>query len=411
MKHPGLYPIALCLIFLSGTVCLPFSAQAMIQPLPVADTIEVYLFESLCAGQSIAGQQPEQDTILQLFCSGNSIHPDTLKTIEVDVLPLPDVQILGDTVLCQGEQSSLEAVGFFASYLWSTGETSPGILVEMPGQYSLNVTSSNGCLGQQSILVSSSLPSLNVEAGQPSCPDIQDGAIFINQFSGGIAPFEVSVNGGAFSTDTAFTNLAPGTYQLLWVDAAGCSDSLTTVLEEPSAFSLDIGPDVTLFPGDSLNMSPMLTGTATSWLWTPGHLFDCDTCATPSLLRPETATITLQAENASGCIATDSRELLYRDEFQLFVPNVFAPHNGNSNTTLRVFPGPGNWQLITFEVYNRWGGPLFQSTGPIQYPGFLEWDGRAKGELAAPGVYLWVAELALNNGQKQIRRGSITIIR
>lgn len=410
MKNPMRRPYFFLNAFIPLMI-LAAHAAAATNKHPPADTIELYLFEALCAGQEIYGLTPEQDTTLRLFCPGAAAAPDTMKTIEVDVLPLPDFQITGDSILCTGEPGELEVEGFFAAYEWSTGETGRSIQVSEPGPYSVTATSGNGCRGQRSVGVAASAPDIVLEIQDPSCPGIQDGAIRILQFFGGLAPYEISIDGGPYRPDTAFAGLLPGSYFLRWKDAAGCRDSTAATLAEPAGFSIELGPDTTLYPGDSLQLTAQVSGQAQSWQWSPPQLFDCDTCANPVVVRPENATITLLATNAKGCMATDSRRIFVEKSFRLFVPNAFAPYNGNANTSLRVFPGPGNWQLASFEVYNRWGSPRFRSKTPVQYPAYLEWDGRANGELVPPGLYVWVAELALPNGRKEIRSGSVSILR
>lgn len=380
-------------------------------PALAADTLELYFFETLCAGQLIAGLNPRQDTALQLFCPGNNGAPDTLKTIEVDIIPAPAFRILGDSILCPGDTARLEVEGFFTSYRWSTGEATRSITALAPGQYAVTVTSSNGCQGGQSLELQESAPEAMLDIEQPSCPGINDGIISAYRFFGGAAPYELSFNGGPFTRDTVFAGLSPGAYGLLWRDAGGCTDSIFITLEEPPPFNVEIGPDTTLWPGDSLHLSATVSGPVERWAWSPPHLFDCDSCAAPRLARLENTAISLLVQNAAGCTATDSKQLDYREELHLYVPNAFAPYNGRSNPTLRVFPGPGNWHVASFEVYNRWGGLWYRAEGPVRYPSFLEWDGRVKGELAPPGLCLWVAELALPNGTKRIRSGNISVIR
>jgi gliding motility-associated-like protein len=48
----------------------------------------------------------------------------------------------------------LKPVGNFKSYSWSTGATTPGIIILQPGKYLLSVTDSNNCTGIDSVLVS-----------------------------------------------------------------------------------------------------------------------------------------------------------------------------------------------------------------------------------------------------------------
>lgn len=71
---------------------------------------------------------------------------------EVIVYPIPEIEIEGNLILCEGESSVLTASAG-VSYLWSTGETSQFITVSSEGDYSVAVTDENGCVGQNSVFV------------------------------------------------------------------------------------------------------------------------------------------------------------------------------------------------------------------------------------------------------------------
>ena len=53
-------------------------------------------------------------------------------------------------------RSELDAQPGFVSYLWSTGETTRGIVVHIPGSYTVTVTDAYGCTGTAAIAVDSS---------------------------------------------------------------------------------------------------------------------------------------------------------------------------------------------------------------------------------------------------------------
>jgi hypothetical protein len=68
--------------------------------------------------------------------------------VVVHQLPRPTLQRIGDSVICQGD-SVIYRVRYPASrgYLWTTGSTADEIVVTQPGTYSVQVTDSNGCVG------------------------------------------------------------------------------------------------------------------------------------------------------------------------------------------------------------------------------------------------------------------------
>ncbi len=76
-----------------------------------------------------------------------------------------------------------------------------------------------------------------------SCPEQADGQIQISS-TGGLSPYEYSVNNSLFSTDSVYTSLTSGSYTLIVKDSLGCQKSDTVfVFPEPSL------PDTLWFTG------------------------------------------------------------------------------------------------------------------------------------------------------------------
>lgn len=72
---------------------------------------------------------------------------------EADCIGAPAViQSTGNTVLCVGQTVMLEATLPFTTYAWSTGATTPTIVVDQPGDYSLVAYDANNCIAQSNTL-------------------------------------------------------------------------------------------------------------------------------------------------------------------------------------------------------------------------------------------------------------------
>lgn len=59
----------------------------------------------------------------------------------------PEIQTPSSLTLCEGQGIPMLVKGFYGSYLWSTGETSRGIVARQPGQYWVRVQLNGGCSG------------------------------------------------------------------------------------------------------------------------------------------------------------------------------------------------------------------------------------------------------------------------
>ncbi|MFN3951172.1 MAG: gliding motility-associated C-terminal domain-containing protein [Thermaurantimonas sp.] len=124
------------------------------------DTIEVYptynqtLTGSICTGQTITlpdGQQVDQPgtyTVLLISTDGC----DSTLIFIITGLPPTGKLLPNDTNLCEGQTLVLNP-GFFQSYQWNTGETTPTITVSERGLYTVTVQDALGCIHTDSILI------------------------------------------------------------------------------------------------------------------------------------------------------------------------------------------------------------------------------------------------------------------
>lgn len=99
-----------------------------------------------------------------------------------------------------------------------------------PGTYNLSFKDANGCIGTTSatVVAGSSLQS-TITPTHPPCAGVNNGSITITP-SSGTAPYQYSLNGGAFQLSNTFSGLAPGPYSIDFTDALGCTGTAATNL-------------------------------------------------------------------------------------------------------------------------------------------------------------------------------------
>ena len=92
-------------------------------------------------------------------------------------------------------------------------------------------------------------------------------------------------------------------------------------------------------------------------------------------------------------------------------PNIFLPNRNGNNEFFTIYGGPEMVNVNKLQIFNRWGGLLFE-TGNFQpnVPSF-GWNGKYNGELVNPGVYAWYAEVEMIDGRTIILKGDVTLIR
>ncbi len=156
--------------------------------------------------------------------------------ITVMVNEAPNPEIIGDTELCPGDNSTLSLSNVYSEYLWSDGTALPTIIAATGGFYSVTVTDNNGCTSSDQIEVTQNgYPS--VVSISTMCSDEMDTYdIFINtdgdSVDSDIAALVIDNNDGSFSIvniDTissvmlTITNSMTGCDTTFLVDSPDCS--------------------------------------------------------------------------------------------------------------------------------------------------------------------------------------------
>lgn len=173
----------------------------------------------------ITNPQGYVSTTATIFCRVEYLNNNTcfeITKFELIVNEFPVLQMQLTHVLCAGEAVTITADAGFDSYLWSTGETTPTIIIEEAGTYTLEVTkTSNGitCTATYTIEVLPSLPATidHIETTDWT-PDQNIISVILSQ--GGNYVF--SLDNINYQTSPTFYGLLPGNYTVYIRHANGC---------------------------------------------------------------------------------------------------------------------------------------------------------------------------------------------
>lgn len=136
------------------------------------------------------------------------------------------------------------------------------------GSYDVVVIDGNNCASAPvTVLIGSGLVyDVSATATPAACSAVNDGTISITGTTGGIAPFQYSVDGGTLQSSTLFSGLSVGTHTVRAVDANGCisnpfdvgvgSSVVITSTNTPSAVTVCLGND------GSIDIASVIGGTA-----------------------------------------------------------------------------------------------------------------------------------------------------
>ncbi len=333
----------------------------------------------------------------------------------------------GDTIDCNTPISGVSAVlgdptGYTLAWTTSDGviegdTTGADIDVSQGGSYTLTIrNTTNGCEKSASADVEESdeiIDEINVSLMNITCFGDDDGTLVVNGITGGKPPYtyqwSVSPQGG-----TDLSMLSPGTYGLTVSDANGCSIARSFTITEPDKLTVDVGLDQTVAIDDSVKIN--LTTNANSNAiqdinWTGYDGLDCPGCPVLEFIASSSATFAAILTDTAGCTASDSMRLTVIVPRIIFIPTVFSPNGDDINDKFTISGRRNLINIAYMRIYDRWGNQVFENTDLD--PGVEEdgWDGKFSGDPAAPGVYVYVAQLMYEDGSDEVIKGGITLIR
>ncbi len=166
------------------------------------------------------------------------------------------------------------------------------------------------------------------------------------------------------------------------------------------SFSINAGSDQNIVLGESVILQGSTS--APAYTWSPDFLLTDNSILNPVSTPTETTTYTLSATE-NGCTLYDDVTLFLPQE--LIIPTTFSPNNDGINDIFEI-KGIENYPNCILLIYDRWGQEVFQKTG---YSYAKAWKGEVNETELVSSVYFYVLEL--RDKDKQIKKGSITLIR
>ena len=213
-----------------------------------------YAWTNGATTQSIVVKEAGSYRVAVTNASGCGSDSSVASVVSVNPLPAaPAVTTSRSLTLCAGESVTLTATAGFATYAWTTGETTQSIVVNAAGSYRVAVTNANGCASDSSVVsdvVVNPLPATPVltlgGAANDEVTSNETGATYIWSYNGVVLGFNTQ-------TIPAQGN---GSYTLQIVSAAGCSSAVSAPLVVTNVAS-QLATQVSVYPNpatDNLNI-------------------------------------------------------------------------------------------------------------------------------------------------------------
>lgn len=297
-----------------------------------------------------------------------------------------------DTAYCASKPLLLQPTtsNNIASYLWSTGATTPTLPLNAAGVYWLQATAADGCFASDTINIANN-PVNNLTP-------LVDTAICLGViYTKTVALTQNTTllwNDGVTGNTHQIT--APASYTAI-ANNKGCLNTLSfkTTAKPVPLFSL--GADTTLCLNSVITKS--IYYPIASYAWSNGSV---------------DSFITIKQQGLYWAIASLPNNCSFRDSInvqyticpcQTIVPNAFSPNGDNINDGFKPMMQciPANYQLT---IYNRYGVAVFNTNNHLQ-----QWKGTFNGKPVPVGTYYYIITYT-NEGNKQERfAGGVTVLR
>ena len=254
----------------------------------VNPTYNTPLTHSMCEGESynFYGQNiTTAGTYTHMLQTVNGC--DSIITITLTIKNLPTPSILGNTVICQGQSTTLTANGG-TSYVWSNASTNSSITVNQSGVYTVTATNAEGCSNTANVTVTvNPLPNVTISGNTTVCAGSSTTltASGANSYSWSTGDNTASVNIDAF-----------GVYTVTGTSTEGCSNTASVTVLVSQLPNITITGETDICAGESTTLT---ANGGETYLWSDG--------TTDNTLTVSTAgTYQVIGYNAAGCNAMAS---------------------------------------------------------------------------------------------------------
>ncbi|MBX3162904.1 MAG: gliding motility-associated C-terminal domain-containing protein [Bacteroidetes bacterium] len=360
---------------------------------------------------------PQTQQNYTVIASLNNCTNAAVATVSIKPLPNPQIQLIKNGK-CVNDSIVLKGSGGMA-YQWiaPNGQTLWGfeelrIIANhesFSGTYTLMVYDFYSCANSktQSVTINP-LPNGNIttqrfEGCVPLCNDFS----FASQSS--ITAITWQVQNKKFSANKlnyCFNQAGTHTIQANVRDENSCANSIVTqVIVYPQPIA-DFSYTPTQ-PIESLDEVQFINTSknAEKFEWNISVINQTSQEKNTSALFENTGTyvVALTAQNEKQCLDTAIKSIYVLPDFTIFVPNIFTPNGDNLNETFK--PVVRGQKEYRFQIFNRWGQKIFETTDINQ-----GWDGTFRGELAKADSYVWKITV-VSAKEEKVLNGTVNLER
>ncbi|MBK9176079.1 MAG: gliding motility-associated C-terminal domain-containing protein [Flavobacteriales bacterium] len=319
---------------------------------------------------------------------------------------------------CDGISSATvtggNAVGPF-EFDWSTGTHGFGITsisALCAGDYTLQVTDDNGCIGFNTFSVAEPiLLEIDSLASQPvTCSGDCDGQVEIYDAEAVDYSYD---DGATWGAPSVLVDACENIYTVRIMDAAGCQGvgSIEVVGPPPVVADFIWNPIPADVDDPRIWFGNTSTGAQTYWWDIAGMMTSTEEAPyfRFSEREPGQYEVCMAAFNYNLCADTICKIVTIDDVLFVYVPNSFTPDGDDLNETWGMSTNIDVITTFQLQVFDRWGQVVFESEEPREW-----WTGAANnsGSILKSDVYVYRITYEIQNSEtRKEMMGHVTLIK
>ncbi|EOZ92061.1 internalin, putative [Indibacter alkaliphilus LW1] len=340
----------------------------------------------------------------------------TASVIDLELVRVQHIQCAGS----EDGEIEIAISGGVAPYTvqWDNGASSEKLNALKAGKYSVKVSDGSGCTVSRTVEVNepAKLTAFLESSVDMDCSTGESKTYVWVNVAGGQSPYSILWSDGSKDIkEVEASNMREISVEV--EDAMGCKTNHKIRLDNQSIQTglrvdfqvrkLEINAESEVFTSEPLLFESEISEEFIAWEWDfgdgngnsekdPIHVFE----------KPGLYEVTLRAYDLFGCSSVESKEInVLEVEKWITIPNAFSPNGDGLNDTFKpMLKGVSSFKM---DIFNNWGEHMYTSSG-LEFEG---WDGTYKGKLLPRGSYVYQISFTKVNGEKEIKTGSLTLIR
>jgi gliding motility-associated-like protein len=273
-----------------------------------------------------------------------------------------------------------------------------------PGDYTVVASDSDNCTAEAQVNIPEAIALQVTLATLQACGAGQ--SAFTATASGGTAPLSYQLNEDPPKPFGRYEGLSAGVYRLQAIDANGCTSApLQVDIPMVDALSVMVATSQAASCAAQDGQAEIVASGGT-----PPYQYALDTQGQNTGFFTQLAAgfYIATVADSNGCVARDS--LTISALCPIYVPTAFSPNDDGRNDRFVASSGLP-FQVLSYRIYNRWGGLVYEANDFSSLETQRFWDGRYASRLANTGLYIYQMEVINATGERQLLYGEVMLVR